>query len=365
MSVICALSVKRNLAATILCLLAALTRPDGVLLFGAVALVQVLDLRKGMGRAKDTIGKWPWFIVPYALYFAARAFYYHSFMPNTFYAKTGLGFTALLEGAIYFGKLAVKEQGILIAVLLILTGIIRARKFSRAIASGILFAVFYFLFVFLVGGDWMPDFRMLVSLFPLLYGLSAVLFFLELGPEKFSSRRKIFYAAFGLILALNLFQEARYGIFPSYDQGWHRKQAQYYMPASNWLRKYVWQNQTVALGDIGYIGYFGNHDRIIDTMGLVDRHLARLPGYASLTTDVDYVLDQKPFCIVTLVHKYPEGVELGHSEFDREIVQDKRFGSTYHLVTEIFGWDSSEVSRTDWKKRTSKVYFRIYFANQS
>ena len=213
----------------------------------------------------------------------------------------------------------------------------------------------------------MPGFRLAVPLFPIIIGTGLIIAcsLWELKGKAIKTiAPKFLLGMLALAFAANVLGVLQYSIRKSHEKSWHRNQANFYMPAADWLRKYVWQSQSIALGDIGYIGYFGDHDRIIDTTGLVDRHLGRLKGIASLTTDLDYIFDQKPFCIVSLVHKYPDGAELGHSEFDRKIAKDPRLAKDYRLVAELFGWENKERSRTDWKTRTSKVYFKIYFTNQ-
>jgi len=359
-----ALSLGRNRLAMILALLAALTRPDGLLLFFSMALIQFFDLRKSWPEFAKSAAQWLYFIIPYAIYFLWRAIYYRSFLPNTFYAKTGLGWAGMREAAIYFSGLALKDQGILLIIAAALFGLLRARKSERSLSTGALFGGMYFLFVFLAGGDWMPGFRLLVPTFPVIYGLGIILLTRQSGPEKSPTRNWATLLIVGIALAANLFQAGKYTALKSFDKNWHRSQARFYRPTADWLKKYVWQSQPVAVGDIGYIGYFGDQDRIIDTMGLVDRRLGRLPGIASLNTDLDYIFDQDPFAILCLVHKYPDGIEIGHSEFDRQVSRDPNFKKNYHLALEIFAWDSQEISRTDWKKRSSRVYFKIYLHNR-
>ncbi len=359
-----ALSLERNWTANILCLLFALTRPDGILLFAVIAAAQFFRLSKEpMSRRRTALG-WLWFLIPYLAYFLWRSIYYRSLLPNTFYAKTGLGLAGLREGAIYLGNFFINNPASLVLILVIVAGAVWAKQLSFSIKVSLAFCAAYLLFLLAAGGDWMPGFRLAVPLLPLFAGVGMILFGSQwLSGKNEGKDRGLLYLVTGLALALNIFSVVRYRATKSHDQTWHRDQSKFYVPAADWLKKYVWQDQTIALGDIGYIGYFANHDRIIDTMGLVDRHLGRLPGISSLTTDLDYIFNQEPFCIVSLEHRYPDGTVIGHSEFDRAIAGDARLKMEYRKATEIFGWDSEELSRTDWKKRTSKVYFIIYLRN--
>jgi len=364
MAVVYSLSLERKRLAMVMALLAALTRPDGILLFFAIALVQFLEFRRGLPQFVKTAGKWFYFIVPYFVYFLWRSVYYRSLLPNTFYAKTGLGWTGLREGALYYAQFAFKEQGILIAILVVLAGVLRGRRIPRPVMAAVVFAALYFLCIFFAGGDWMPHFRLIAPVFPVIYGAAFIVFHSAAGSGKLRSRAGLFPALFGLALLANAGQAASYYTVESQARTWHQKQARFYRPAADWLKVYVWQNQRIAVGDIGYIGYFGDHDFIIDTTGLTDKHLGRLPGISSLSADVDYVLGLKPFAIVRLAHKYPEGVEIGHSEFDRQVALDSRFIANYRLTKEIFAWQSDEKSRVDNKRRLSQVHFKVYLIDR-
>jgi len=363
-SAIYALSRERKLPAMILALLFALTRPDGILLFLVIALAQFFRHSKEPLQRRRTVLLWLWFILPYSAYFLWRAIYYRSLFPNTFYAKTGLGIAGLREGGIYLGNFFSANPGIALLALIIVAGIVWAKQISLSIKIALAFGLIYLILVFFAGGDWMPGGRLLVPLLGIFSGAGAILFGSEWLSGKNEKRdRGLIYLVVGLVLVSNLFFVVRSQFARSFDQTWHQNQGKFYLATADWLKKYVWQSQTIALGDIGYIGYFADHNRIIDTMGLVDRHLGRLPGISSLTTDLDYIFSQEPFAIVSLVHRYPQGVEIGHSEFDRAVATDARLKMEYRFATEIFGWDSEEVSRVDWKKRTSRVYFKIYLKN--
>jgi len=363
-----ALSVEKKKTAIGLALLAALTRPDGILLFAAVAVIQFRDWWKSRGQFQPTARNWLIFIGPYLFYFFWRSVYYRSFLPNTFYAKTGLGWAGFREGLIYLADFFLHNPLALIFCVMIVVARFYVKEKLGPVRMPATFALSYLAFLFLAGGDWMPGYRLAVPLLPVVTGavfIIACLIWKTEGVNSFSKKLiNLLRVIVSLFLLLQVYGIARYLMGNSFDKNWHQNQAKFYRPTAEWLRKYVWQNQTIAAGDIGYIGYFGDHDRIIDTMGLVDRHLGRLPGISSLTTDLDYIFDQNPFCIVTLVHKYPAGAELGHSEFDRQLALDKRFTEKYRLVHQIYGWTSQELSRTDWKQRTSQVYFKIYFNNQ-
>ena len=347
-------------------LLAALTRPEGVLLFLALALARAAELIRRRERLLlSDVRNLLMFGLPYLVYFLGRYFYYgRSFFPNSFYAKVDPGRAALGEGLFYLYSWL--EWGSLPFALLLgfgAYGLVRRR--DRLLLAPALFLGLYFGFILYVGGDWMPDFRFLTHLLPLLVALSVLgLTQLESPPPApaVPARRRHLVARLLILLALglSLYRYARYEIQPSFDRDWHRRQSQFYQGASRWVLQHVWQSETVAAGDIGYLGYISDVDRIVDTMGLCDRHLARRPGLAALTADLDYLFAQDPYGIVTLVHRYPGGQEIGHSETDRALSRDPRLNQRYRLRTELFGWDNLELSRSDRVRRPSQVWFRIY-----
>ena len=87
---------KKDGALSILLLLTSLTRPEGVafsaFLFIAVAVVRYREDREAFKRfLKHFLLV---YFLPAAAYFTWRFFYYGQLLPNTFYAKSGLGFHA-------------------------------------------------------------------------------------------------------------------------------------------------------------------------------------------------------------------------------------------------------------------------------
>src|SRR5699024_1406742 len=77
-----------------MCLLAALTRPEGL---ATAVFLAVAVIRRGSSRAAVrpvAIG----FVAPLAALFAARMAYYGDLLPNTFYAKSGGWNVAHLQG---------------------------------------------------------------------------------------------------------------------------------------------------------------------------------------------------------------------------------------------------------------------------
>ncbi len=362
--------------AILFALLAALTRPEGVLVFAAMVITRGAILFRTRYRPGFSDGfNFFSFLVPYLAWFIWRFFYYDGgFFPNPYYAKTGLGWAGVKEGFRYIWSFLGHEHLPFVLLLLIaFLGFIR-RPDRRFIAPSI-FVVFCLGLMLMTGGDFMPHHRFFMHLLPLVYALGMIgVTYLYHGVREqgsFLLSRPLVAIVAVLVFCMNLYRASAYELHPSFEKKWHRQQSDFYMPAARWVLMHVWQSDAVAAGDIGYLGYFSKVDRIVDTLGLVDRRLGRLEGAASFKTDLDYVFEQEPYCIVTMVHRYetpgemkdrnPDPyIEIGHTQFDRELAADARLPERYRLREEIFGWQSVEVSREDMKQRESHVFFRIY-----
>ena len=83
---------------------------------------------------------------------------------------------------------------------------------------------------------------------------------------------------------------------------WLSSQDSLYLDIVNWIQANVQENEVIAVGDIGYIGYFTSA-KIIDVAGLTDAHIAHIKGRSLGKTDLIYVLNRKPDYIITMIRK--------------------------------------------------------------
>jgi hypothetical protein len=350
-----ALSRRPGRAACFFALLASLTRPEGALVAFAVLAAH---LRSRPGQIKAAAKSFAWFLLPFSLYTAFRLIYFGSLFPNTFYAKTGLGLPGAMVGVRYLFSFATAnwpEALLLLAGLA--AGIAKWRDRASPLSAFVLSAVPYLIFIVWAGGDFMPNHRFLMHLAPLMAGAGAI------GITVLGKGKKGLVTALVLLLAASAwnglaFRSYLKGDSPAKD--WRRNQALWYGPVASWLLDRAERGATVAAGDIGYLGYVTGIDRVIDTNGLIDPHLARLPGAAGFATDAGYVLDQKPGYVIVMVHSYDGGAMVGHSGFDRAVLAGDRLGREYTLAAEIMGFKSLEKSLSDGGLRRSAVKFRIY-----
>ncbi|HUT55908.1 MAG TPA: hypothetical protein VM658_21130 [bacterium] len=366
--------------------LACLTRPDGLIVAAAVLIPQLLhshyggadtpvgpkagdksvpatdhfadkghDLRR-LARAAA------WFLVPFAAYTIWRMVYFRALLPNVFYAKTGLGPRGVLIGAHYVTGWAAGQWPLFLLLLAGAAALLAGKRMSherRALAAPGMLAGLYMAFIISVGGDFMPDFRFMVHLMPVIIGMGAISL-AGAAPSSAMTRKAVFALAAVAALAWNAHQLVSYARGDSFARDWHQNQAVWYGRASSWLLRHSAPSDVIACGDIGYIGYVTGVDRILDTNGLVDPYLAARPGAAALDSEPGYVLQQKPRFIVVMVHHFQDGAILGHSAFDRAVRADPALGRDYTLAAQLPGWKSVEKSWGDGKTRTSMVRFRIY-----
>jgi len=212
----------------------------------------------------------------------------------------------------------------------------------------------------------MPDHRFVMHIMPVVVASGAAGLFIvsspgaRLGTLKPGARALFVYLLPAVALMWNGLTLSAYASADSYEKAWHRHQAQWYGGAAYTLAGLAGQDDAIACGDIGYIGYITNVDRIIDTNGLVEAHLAKLPGAAMLQSDPGYVFDLRPQWLVIMVHYFGDEETLGHSAFDRAALESDRLTEEYELVAEEPGWKWSERSFHDKATRESEVRFRIY-----
>ena len=71
---------------------------------------------------------------------------------------------------------------------------------------------------------------------------------------------------------------------------------------ARWIRRETKPGETIALMDIGIVGYRCFEQRILDVSGLTDRYIARSPGgFLRKRYDAGYVLNQRPTIIVLVL----------------------------------------------------------------
>ncbi len=170
-------SERRFLVAGALFALAALTRPEGVGVFGlATAAGFLWQRRRGMACYRAEVGAVFVFLLIYLPYWLWRFDYYGYPVPNTFYCKTGGGLAHLWRGLQYVGHFLLWNP---VLPLLTLWAGWRARRRdlpvappdpgpgSPLVAVVTTVVVGYLAYVAVVGGDFKHTFRFVIPVLPL------------------------------------------------------------------------------------------------------------------------------------------------------------------------------------------------------
>jgi hypothetical protein len=363
-----ALERDRNpAAAALLFALAAMTRPEGVLLF-AVASAHLVWHQARAGRALADRRTLTWcliFLLVYAPYYLWRYSYYGYPFPNTFYAKVGSGMHQYLRGARYLVDY-VRWNGVVVVLLALIALAPRRRQ---ALELPTLVVGVYLAYVVYVGGDGLAFFRFVACIAPFVY-LLAQEGFLDAyawGTQRLGARRRWGVRLAGAaLLVSSLFasssQTLGVVLFPSAHR-WYEPQSELSFPGSGADHRYVWfdnyfvdrlataarwlqanapPNAVVASTPAGAIAYYMDHN-VIDMLGLNDVHIAHaaVDGSGSGRAghekgDGKYVLSRSPdYILLGNVAVLPRAIEGDEMEgklvqrSEREIWADPEFHRRY------------------------------------
>ena len=306
--------------------LAAMTRPEGVLVFamlGGMALIAMFG--RPVRSRRDLLLPVLVFTILFGSYFLWRYDYFGWLLPNTFYAKTGGGMAQALRGMKYSAYFyAFFVAPLLLPVAVTLTWRLRggserprarARTPLQAFADSLpwilpfFVAACYSVYVTAVGGDYMAMFRFYAPVMP----------FIALGVGAIVSSSGIAQGGTGLVAATistaallvvhSTPLEARFFSKPENMHGtwrglrteaWHVNRLGVIGRYFDETRKSY--DDSLATDAIGVISYLANM-KIIGMHGLVDTHIAHkefaegeigsgLPGHER--GDLPYILSKKP-----------------------------------------------------------------------
>lgn len=270
----------RLAAAGALMALAALTRPEGVLVFGVtLGHLAVLGGRSQVPAARSRplppaacllslLGAFLLIFLPYYLW---RLGYYGDPLPNTFYAKTGGGIYQIVRGLIYAGEFALTLGGPLLLVIVApwLRGWRAALRSWRGYLLGMV--LIYSAYIVAVGGDHFRGERFFVPVLPWLAILLAD------GLAAFVPARpgRLLRAGLAMLLALGgaaalarsaLVDQTIAGVDESLwvwrEIGW-------------WVADNAPPDASLAAMGAGAVAYYSQHP-VIDLLGLTEKHIARI-----------------------------------------------------------------------------------------
>ncbi len=345
--------------------LASLTRPDAILLWGAVFFMhvsgRVTERRKEREKGRIT-SDYLTLLLPlggFSLFWIWRWHYYGSLFPNTFYMKTGGGWHQILTGVFYLLDYILSQGGFFPFLLFYFFkwnyGTFGHRIFLSQIG-------FYATFIILSGGDWMPLHRFLVPLLPLLAILNTaalkgiyqrlILFLEKMDPSSRlgnwengrmkhdlffrSSTPSFSHSATLLLLILTGFSL----IFPLLETLTEHpritedsKGVQAFVEFGKWLGKQVPSYSLIAVNPVGAISYYSRLNAL-DMTGLTDSHIAHLKmGGLHQKYDSAYILSHHPDFII-LIGKYDPKTQVYQATWagEEDLFHNPEFQSEYQPI---------------------------------
>lgn len=319
---------RRELLSASLFAVSCLVRPEGFL-FSAVTLLHlwVRDRR----RAVRWVCLWTSLVLPLVLW---RRAYYGAWVPNTFFAKTGGGLHQVSRGAGYL-KSFLNEYGRIGLFSLAVLPFLRARiDWRRSYQLAVLSP--YLVYVAYTGGDWIPHFRLIVPILPLLFsllgeGISIVVRPVLAGHGAWRpARASVLVALLGL-LVFDVGNQSYY-LHMGTDL-WAKGYRHAHRFMGDWLREEAAQKGAVALMDIGIVSYF-SHRNVVDITGLTEPWIARAEGgWLKKSYPVAHLLDLEPAYIILVSRgKLPEEGFSSSFPIDQRIFDDPGFRESYEFL---------------------------------
>ena len=303
------------------------SRPEGWV-FAAVLLAWRAFGRLFQGIMSRGVARFEWGIFAGVMiaYLAWRLSTFGYWVPNTGHAKMTGETAALVEGYRYVLDFLGATGGVVL-VGLYAVNLAAPRTWLTWIPLTVV-VLMQVSFTILAGGDWMHFHRFFAPVMPMIgAGMAGGLAVLAAAIARagWAERwKRAARATVGLALVLTLAgvvmteRAASSLVLPWVKDGAYMTDA--YRETARWIDKHVAPDQAVAVCDIGVLGW--ELDREIDDMfGLVEPHIAHLPGLPHLKTDPDFVLRHDPGVIVLVraadggYLRVPDQAMAAHPEF--------------------------------------------------
>jgi len=307
--------------------LAAMSRPEGLLVFGLTVLHQVLVRLADLRRERNWLAaavNWAdvarilGFLALFAPYFLWRYRYYGHLLPNTFYAKVTLENAEAqnTRGWRHLETFVNVHRGWLI-LLAPLAAFLR-RRVSLWTTYAALVLVVYGAYIVYVGGDWSVG-RFFAPILPLFYLLAAA-GLVRIAELMLALLRRVpslpqdwgragVGAASVLLLAAGLFALYDASSVHGEDELFVRRfqaatATRARVTMGKWLKNNVTPDTYIAVDAAGQVPYFSDL-RTLDMFGINDEHTAHMkvptmgqgtPGHEKF--DFPYIMAQRPGLVI-------------------------------------------------------------------
>jgi hypothetical protein len=350
------LSAGNLLLTEILLLGLALTRPDGIVFAAAIALFlfvarmrprKEVSPEQGRQSAALTSARQEWlpkgaslygliFLIPFILYTYWRYRYYGNILPNTFYAKaTGEARFQVADGIAYTIGFF-KANGHVLLLMAAVPFFLSPLRLARPLLTSFFIIILTIFMIIYCGGDWMPASRFFVPVLPFLFFLvqEGVRLVWDRARQRDTLYKKRDLIALLLIaiLAGNLYferKETRLWVYGTRTGTLYQQ----YVDMGKWMRAILPGDAVFAGAEAGILPYYSKL-RFIDMLGIIDPHVAKLPGGLHQKYSAEYVLSRKPDYIVLHVHIHPDsrGKLVGYYPWTNEMLSQPGFQQHYAVL---------------------------------
>lgn len=260
--------------------LAAMTRPEGMLLFGLTGLFRLGELLLVERTLRPRKHDWLWgvgFALVFVPYYAWRWVYYGWPFPNTYYVKTGAK-SFWGPGFRYWWDWVITHALWLVPALAYL----KRPKYGRFLALGAVWIVGMSVHVMRVGGDFMALHRFLMPLLPIVavMAVMGIRSLVEALRLKGYSARGLGLSAAAVALAagvqvVQIDREAlRVDSHAGVDSiGWLAMFAEQCTVIGKWMAENTPEDASIAITAAGIIPFYARRETL-DLLGLNDEWIA-------------------------------------------------------------------------------------------
>lgn len=246
--------------AGLLCALASLARPEGLL----VTAVLLSHRARLVIRDREYSAAYMLllFLLLFLPYFVWRYSYYGYLLPNTFYAKVGFSYLQVYRGLKYAFRFVV-ATALICLPLIDPSALHAALKRYNSLKLLLFLAGAYSAYLVLVGGDSMPAMRFFTPIMPVVCLLSAM----SIAAVVRGKGLAVFVTA---AVIQNLVMIGYFPITPIIKID---KVAEYGKEAGLWLKRHADPNALLATNGAGAMPYYSKLETV-DMLGMNDTHIA-------------------------------------------------------------------------------------------
>lgn len=327
---------------TLFALGAALTRPDGLLVFLALVPLRAVSLMYKYARRERrlrALACWIGFLVMFGVYQGWRIWFYRSLFPNTLVAKGGGSLQHLTSGwSDLVNFLALTGYwGLLPAVLPI-----AVRQARQWYLPALLLIITRFAFQVWSGGPWMGEHRFMAPILPVIYlcVVEGWALIWTTRPGITTTRRAMRAVAVLGCLGWIVYQAqivSWRGAMPILEVR-VRGLNSAHIRLGRWLAHHARPGAVLSCQDAGALPYYSGLTTV-DQLGLNDRHIAHIPRPFYYKVDADYLLRLRPDYLVLLSRTPRSQGFTGRTEVDRILYNNPRFQRLYSQWDSIYRYD--------------------------